>query len=212
MIATRPLVDTLAEQELLESLLDAAKPSPPQDAAHLHYLLFTPFRYPPLPHGSRFRSGIDPGVFYAADTVRAACAELGYWRWRFLIESPDLPEVEARQQTVFRVAIACTAVDLRVTPFDRDAARWTDPVDYSSCQAFARAAREGGVGAIRYASVRDPEHGACLALLRSDGFAAAVPRESQEWLLAVTRERVSWTRTNPLAPEAWEFAASGFSR
>ncbi len=207
VISTRPLVDTLAEQELLERLLDDAKPPVPEAARHLHYLLSTPFRYP-SPHGSRFRSPTDPGVFYAADTVRTACAELGYWRWRFLLDSPALPEIEARQQTLFRVGIATACVDLREPPWCGDAARWGDPDDYSACQGFARTAREGGVGAIRYASVRDPEHGGCVALLRPEGFAVAKPLEAQGWLLGVTRARASWTRADPLAPQGWEFAFS----
>lgn len=212
VVSTRPLVDSLEEQALLEDLLDEAKPPPPAGRAHLHYLLFTPFRYPPPPHGSRFRAATDPGVFYAADTVRTACAELGFWRWRFLSESPELPEIPAREQTLFRAAIETACVDLRAAPFAQGAAAWGDPRDYAACQGFARAAREGGVGAIRYASVRDPERGGCVALLRADGFVAEKPLEAQGWLLAVTRERVTWTRSDPLAPEVWEFAASGFNR
>ena len=77
------LVDTLAEQHLLEDLLERAKPPLPDETAGLHYLLATPFRYPPTDRGSRFRRPSDPGVFYGADAVRTACAELGYWRWRF---------------------------------------------------------------------------------------------------------------------------------
>ena len=61
------------------------KPPVPAGARTLHYLLFTPFRYPPPPGGSRFRGPNDPGVFYGADEVRTACAELGYWRWRHLL-------------------------------------------------------------------------------------------------------------------------------
>ena len=56
----------------------------PGGRRHLHWLLFTPFRYPPPPGGSRFRGPNDPGVFYGADEIRTACAELGYWRWRHL--------------------------------------------------------------------------------------------------------------------------------
>ena len=39
---------SLAEQAVLEDLLEACKPRLPQPAADLHYLLATPFRYPPL--------------------------------------------------------------------------------------------------------------------------------------------------------------------
>ena len=74
------LVDTLDEQALLEQLLEGSKPPLPSGAAGLHWLLFTPFRYPPPPSGSRFRGQTDPGVFYGADEVETACAELGFWR------------------------------------------------------------------------------------------------------------------------------------
>ena len=65
------LVDTLEEQALLERILDDSKPSIPPECRHLHYLLFTPFRYGALyPRGSRFRRpGLTPGVFYASQTV-----------------------------------------------------------------------------------------------------------------------------------------------
>ena len=51
-VSTMKLVDTLEEQELLEILVDGTKPQVPPDCRHLHYLLFTPFRYgAPYPAG-----------------------------------------------------------------------------------------------------------------------------------------------------------------
>ena len=62
--STMNLVDTLEEQALLEDLLEGSKPPLPHDIEGLHYLLATPFRYPPrAPHGSRFRSAADPCAF-----------------------------------------------------------------------------------------------------------------------------------------------------
>jgi len=84
------LVDSLEEQQALERILDDTKPPVPPAARKLHWLLFTPFRYPPPPRGSRFRGPNDPGVFYGADEIRTACAELGYWRWRHLQDTPAL--------------------------------------------------------------------------------------------------------------------------
>jgi hypothetical protein len=136
------LVDSLDEQQVLERILDDAKPPVPAGARKLHWLLFTPFRYPPPPGGSRFRGPNDPGVFYGADEVRTACAELGYWRWRHLNESPALTAMPVKPQTVFRAQLATLAVDLRRPPFDVARGQWTDRDDYAACQAFARAARE----------------------------------------------------------------------
>lgn len=81
LVSTSKIVDTRAEQELLEDILEERKPPVPQEAANLHYLLFSPFRYETRhPSGSRFRAVNDPGVFYAAETVHTAAAEVSYWR------------------------------------------------------------------------------------------------------------------------------------
>jgi len=210
-VSTLPLVDTLDEQELLERLLETSKPPLPHGAEGMHWLLFTPFRYPPLSQGSRFRGAIDPGVFYGAEEIRTACAELGFWRWRFLMESPALSVLDPRQQTVFRVAIATSVIDLRAAPFYRDRDKWTDPVRYDAPQALAREARAAGIGAIRYQSARDPKSGGCGAVLKPEAFAAKNPRETQTWWLSVTRSRVIWRLDNVLEDMSWEFEAGSFT-
>ena len=203
--STMALVDTLDEQRVLEALLDEGKPPLPATTLPLHYLLATPFRYRPPRGGSRFRGELDPGVFYAADAVRTACAELGYWRWRHLSDSPALASMPVASQTVFRVKVAGATVDLRRAPFASERSRWTDPDDYRACQALARSAREAPVQAIRYESVRDPEHGGCCAVLDPAAFARREPVEQQTWVLSVTRERVVWKRSHALAGETFAF-------
>lgn len=193
--ATTRLVDNLGEQVLLEAILEQSKPALPEEARGLHYLLSTPFRYPPPARGSRFRSAADPGVFYGAREQRTACAELGYWRWRFLIDSPGLTDIGPVPQTVFRVKIDTTAVDLRRMPFAKDARRWTDPDRYDATQEFARAARDARVGLILYQSVRDPAKGECGALLIPRGFAPPRrPVAEQTWFLTLTRTASAWQR------------------
>ena len=210
--STMALVDSVAEQHVLEDLLDDDKPPIPPSARRLGYLLFTPFRYAPPPGGSRFRGEIDPGVFYGADEVRTACAELGYWRWRHLLDTPALTAMPARAQTVFRVSLAAAAVDLREPPFAAQRARWTDPDDYRACQAFARTAREAALGLIRYESVRDPQHGGCCAVLDPVAFARRAPLTQQTWVLSVFRERVVWQRSHVVGGETFEFVASAWTR
>jgi len=207
LVSTTALVDTLDEQALLEELIESVKPPLPEAAKGLHWLLFTPFRYPPLPSGSRFRSPVDPGVFYGADEPRSACAELGFWRWRFVLESPALQAIDAKPQTLFSALVQTSAVDLRRKPFVRDRKRWTDRRDYTACQRFASIAREARVGAIRYESVRDPKRAGCAAVLTPEAFAQKQPLESQTWLLTVTRERVFWRRDSVLESASFEFDA-----
>ena len=196
--STMALVDSVAEQHLLERLLEESKPPVPAPARKLHWLLFTPFRYPPPPGGSRFRGPGDAGVFYGADEIRTACAELGFWRWQHLLDTPALSAMPTKPQTVFRAEIAASCIDLRRAPFVAERNVWAWPDDYSGCQSFARTAREARIGAIRYESVRDPEHAGCCAVLAPEAFARHSPVEQQSWMLSVSREEVVWQRTGVL--------------
>jgi hypothetical protein len=207
-VSTMVLVDTLDEQALLEHILDDSKPVLPSAQRSLHYLLFTPFRYPPLPNGSRFRGPFDPGVFYGAEAIRTACAELGYWRWRLLRDSPQMQSIPPVPQTLFRTAVSGQAIDLRKPPLSRRRKQWTDPDDYTACQKLARDARANGVEIIRYQSVRDPESGACAAVLSHTAFVNPMPAESQTWTLAVFRQRVFWRRDSIFEEESFDFDAT----
>ncbi len=108
--STMKLVDDADEQALLESLLEEAKPALPAAAASLHYLLATPFRYPSARGGSRFRAAVDPGVWYGAQTVRTACAELGYWRWKFVCDALALARLAGGRPAC--AAVRCRRADL----------------------------------------------------------------------------------------------------
>ena len=189
--STMRLADTLAEQRLLEDLLDASKPPLPPDAARLHYLLATPFRYPaPLPAGSRFRAPGDPGVWYGAAVVETALAEVAYWRLRFLADSPATPDLPPVPHTAFRASIGGSAIALADAPFAAVRARWEDPASYRATQALAQAARAAGVAIIRYRSVRDPRHRACHAVLEPKAFRQSTPLEQHTWWLKVARTQV----------------------
>jgi RES domain len=210
--STMALVDTVAEQAVLERLVESSKPPVPRDVArfNLHWLLFTPFRYAPPPGGSRFRGPNDPGVFYGADHPRTACAEVGYWRWRHLRDTPGIAAMPPRPQTVFKVPVSGMAIDLREPPFSSDRTRWTHRSDYGACQAMGRVARETNVQWLRYESVRDSRHGGCGAVFDAAAFASRVPTEQQGWILTVTQTRVVWQRSDPLNPGVLEFSAAGW--
>jgi hypothetical protein len=203
--ATMKLVDNRDEQDLLESLLESSKPAPLAVTVGLHYLLATPFRYDPKRGGSRFRAVTDPGVFYGAESVRMAGAELGYWRWKFLMDAVDLERIEPVAHTAFRADIATQVVDLQRPPFDIDAPLWRHPTDYAPTQQLARVAREARIGGILYRSVRDPQPAWCLALLTPAGFAQPQPQaERQTWYLAVSRHIVTLRRDT----ESIQFSAA----
>lgn len=194
--STMKIVDDLDEQAVLEALLEGSKPLVPREAAHLDYLLATPFRYWPPPGGSRFRAITDPGVFYGAEDVRTAAAEVGYWRWRFLKDAVGLARIGPVPHTAFSAEVGTRIVDLRSPPFSRQAARWEDPVDYRYTQGFAAVAREARLGAIQYRSVRAGPPAWCMAVLEPQAFARPAPNPVQQtWYLAVSPEQVKWRST-----------------
>jgi RES domain len=202
--STLRLVANVQEQLVLERLLDRSKPPLPAETAGLHYLLATPFRYS-SPIGSRFRAPADSGIWYGAEAQRTACAELGFWRWRFLMDTEALETLGPSPQTVFRAGIDGRLVDLTEPPFKKARAEWTHPDDYRPTQAFARTARQAGIDAIRYESVRDPQHGAAVAVLRPC-FRPHKPLEQHTWLLTVRRAAVIWQREG----ESFEFDAAAW--
>ncbi len=186
-VSTMKLADTVDEQALLETVLEDTKPTIPVDCRHLHYLLFTPFRYgAPYPSGSRFRqAGFTAGVFYASETTATAVAEMAFHRLLFFADSPRTPwPLNPGEYTAFSVGFKTTAgLDLTRLPLNRDRHRWVDQIDYNPTQDLADSARRAGVNAIRYESARDPSGGANIALLTCDAFASRKPLGRQTWRL-----------------------------
>ncbi len=199
------LVDSLAEQVLLESILEASKPPLPPGTAKLHYLLATPFRYRPR-SGSRFRAPFDGGVWYGAEALRTALAEKSYWRLRFLLDSPATPDLKPVTHTAFVASVRGRALDLTVAPLSKDRASWTHLTDYLPTQALAAAAREAQVELIRYESVRDPQHAPCVAVLVPAVYGRGKPKQQQTWFIAASRERVRCV-AGARGGDTWEFDA-----
>ena len=112
--ATTTLVDDLEEQALLEELLDDIKPPYRAGSRERHYLISTPFRYPPLKYGSRFGDRTMPSFFYASEEQQTVLAECAYYRFAFLtaMEQPYGKAIHS-EHTIFCVCVDSTqAVDL----------------------------------------------------------------------------------------------------
>ena len=198
-VSTLALVDSVAEQERLEQLIEATKPVLPVECRGLNYLLFTPFRYRPYPHGSRFRrAGLSPGVFYAAAQVETAIAEAAFYRLLFFAESPATPwPANASEHTAFSVKYGGKALDLTRPPLARQRARWMHPTDYAGCQDLADKARAAEVELLRFASVRDPLHRTNIALLTCRAFRSKAPVDRQSWRIRVSASGAQALREFP---------------
>lgn len=189
VVATMRLVDSLQEQAVLEQLLEKSKPALPRDTAGHHYLLSTPFRYRPL-HGSRFRRAQTLGIWYGAASVKTACTEVAYWRWRFLNDSTGLQSQELlTEHTVFAAEVEGKTLDLTTDPWVQARALWTDRVNYTDTQALADTAREQGVQWLRYESVRD-QGGECCAVFSVQALVAVDISSQQTWHFRTTRNGV----------------------
>ena len=210
LVSTRKLVDSLEEQALLEQLIDTAKP-PARAAGRLHVLLATPFRYPPLPYGSRFGTRHEPGIWYGSETRRTLFAEMAYYRFVFLEgTTADLGEL-ITWHTAFTVRVRTgRGVDLTMRPFDADRSVIASKTDYAAAQALGAAMRADGVEAFRYPSARDVEGGVNIGVFTSTVFGAAQPRQFETWHCTATRHRVEVVRRDFFEEAAFTFARLDF--
>lgn len=189
-VSTAKLTDSAEEQRLLEELIEESKTVIPEDCRHLHYLLYTPFRYgAPYPNGSRFRpAGLSLGVFYGALLPKTAIAETAFHRLLFYAESPQTPwPREPAEFSAFSVDYATgRAIDLTTPPLAADTAAWTHLTDYGPCQQLADKSRAARIDVIKYRSVRDPDQGLNLAILSCRAFARHDPASRQTWHLQLS--------------------------
>jgi hypothetical protein len=209
VIATMRLVDSLDEHRALEDLLESSKPPVPEEAAGQHFLVFTPFRYRSR-FPSRFRRATDPGVWYGAEELETACAEVAYWRWRFLIDSDGLRDQALHtEHTFFQARIRGRCADLTAAPWKSAARAWTQKRDYAACQDLGHKARSRDLGWIRYASVRTAD-GTCAAVLKPDALSLARGFEQQTWDCKTARAGVYLQRRIERV-QHYEFAAQSFA-
>ena len=200
--STMRLVDSAAEQDVLEQLLEGSKPPAADHPPGQHYLLFTPFRYRPA-HPSRFRKAGTLGVWYGARELKTAAAEVAYWRWRFIMDSAGLVrEALITRHTFFEARVHGPCVDLTAPPWSRHAKAWQHPSDYGATQALAEAAAQQGVHWVRYASVRD-EGGVCAVALTPFALSASVPMPESRWQCKATRSSVMMS--GPEGHLFWDF-------
>ncbi len=187
-ISTMKLVDNNDEQFALERILEDSKPPIPPECRHLDYLLSTPFRYPARGDSRFRRAGRTPPVFYGAEQIETAVAEVSFWRLLFFIESPATPwPANPLEFTGFAVRYAAPfCLDLSQPPYDARRDVWRHPTDYVPCQQIADDARAMGATVIRSVSARDPGKGMCINILACSAFAESKPHALASWHLKLS--------------------------
>ena len=208
------------EQVLLEELIDRVKPPLPDEPAFvgMSYLLKTPFRYPPLRHGSRFGSIEERGIWYGARAVATVLAEVAFYRLLFLQgTAATIAHVETSHMAYAVWVAARRAVDVGRPAFDAVRNAVLDPESHAAGRALGRALREAGAEVVVYPSVRDPAEGENIGVLDPGAFASKEPVQGSEqaWRCATTPERVTFWRAGGETPgggEAVTFEAQLFYR
>lgn len=209
-IATRKLVDSDEEQALLEAIVEAVKP-PAVGDGELHYLLATPFRYPPLLHGSRFGAPNDRGIWYGALEQRTAFAEVAYYRLLFLEgTTAELAPLEV-DLSAFRAAIDTPhGADLSAPPFDTWRSLISSPTSYAESQTLGGQMRAEGIEAFIYVSARDPDRGSNVGLFSPSAFARPRPTTPITWHCTATRDAVELARRDFFERSSLRFERAAF--
>jgi hypothetical protein len=194
--STWKLVNSQEEHDLLEALVEESKPPLPLrvNARGHHFLLFTPFRYPPLRHGSRFGSFREPAPWYGSDQIRTALAEDSYYRLYLAAGSAAKLTPYTISRYTFQAHVRTDqGTDLTSPAFAAHRRVLRSRTDYSATQAAGAAMRAAGVLAFRFASALDTEGGTNVGVFSLLAFASkkilAAPRT---WQCTVTDAGVAY--------------------
>ncbi|HEY4303167.1 MAG TPA: RES family NAD+ phosphorylase [Gemmatimonadaceae bacterium] len=208
-VSTRKLVDTADEQVLLEELIDGVKPPDPTHGT-LHYLLATPFRYPPLPHGSRFGARHQPSVWYGSETLETALAEVAYYRLVFLAGTSASFETLTTTLTAFTARASSTrGTDLVSAPFDVHRETIASPAQYTDTQQLGNAMRAAGVELFRYPSAR-AQDGVNIGAFVPSVFGRGKPRAFETWHCVAKRSGVELAKRDYFARGSVTFPREHF--
>lgn len=144
-----PLVDNLEQLARLEALVETSHP-----------LLITPFRYPPLRHGSRFGSRQSRGMFYWSRSRNGCLVEGAFdalLLWEGLIDPPPAP---ISRQTLFSVLLkASRGLKLQAIADQVVQATLRAFIAYGPTQQLGAWTRDHGIEAFEYPCARGSQWG-----------------------------------------------------
>ncbi len=200
-VATRDLVGSLEEQVILEEMLESSKPPRPSGTERLHYLLATPFRYPPLKWGSRFGGKQEPSIFYGSRTIPTALAEAAYYRllfWSGMAEPPSAGKLTTQHDVFSARYQGRPGIRLQGDPFTDFSDRLTAPDQYTDTQALGAAMREAEVAGFEFHSARHKDGGINIGLFTPAALVSRRPLSLQRWICEVTSEQVLFSGESTL--------------
>lgn len=203
--SSRDLVDTIEQHDLLEELLEESKPPVSKDK---HYLIFSPFRYPPLEYGSRFGNKYEPSLWYGSLELKTAFAEVAYYRLKFFLDCEgDLEYIETPVTTFKCFISAHKGIDLTKFPFKQYTDKISNKITYEYSQPLGSAMRDAGVEAIIFYSARISD-GKNIAIYTPDIFSQKKGQyisNQQNWICIAKKNLIEFTRLEILKKERLVF-------
>lgn len=199
--STRKLVDSDAEQAVLEDILETTKGPLPDE--ELHYLLASPFRYPPLWHGSRFGRTYERGIWYGARKLTTVFAEKSFYELYFLAGTTAKLAPITKNLTTFAARLRTKrGLNLTGDAFAEHRTTLMSRTSYAATQALGSAMREAGVEAFVFTSARDPEGGDNIAAFVPTVFVDKAPSDEQRWSCTIAEDAVEIRRHSMLERKA----------
>lgn len=211
--ATRKLVDSLEEQALLEELIESSKPALAKKLMELHPLLYTPFRYPPLKHGSRFGKRSEHSLWYGSLELSTAMAEKAFYQFNFLKASKAQYGVIEVPLTAFSIQIKTDrGIKLIDHPFSEYTKIISSPLSYERSQALGTAMRNANIQAFNYQSARIFHQGSNIALFTPKPFLHKKPNSKsfQSWQCIANNNLIEFIRSSAITAEHQSFSIDSF--
>ncbi|EHL28978.1 RES family NAD+ phosphorylase [Legionella drancourtii] len=211
ILSSRDLVDSREEHDLLEELLEQSKPAIEKEK---NYLIFTPFRYPPLKYGSRFGRTFEPSLWYGSKELETAFTEVAYYRLKFLNDSQgDLGYLEISMTAFTAFLTTQKGLDLTETPFNQYIKHISDKNDYAYSQLLGSAMRQEQVEAFIYPSARTANKAKNIAAYTPAVFKMKnnqYVNNQQTWICLASKQVIEFTRMGILGKERFSFGETYF--
>ena len=188
-VATLSITNSLAEQSRLEELLEEIKPM--SHVSKKHYLLTTPFRYPPLKYGSRYGTANMKSFFYGSKEPITCLYECAYYRFLFLNDiETQFEEPIQTNHLLFSCSVSTEqSLELTHDRFQCIRKMITHPSDYSFTQKIGSWAVENNFEVIKFPSARY-KTGINYAIASINNIKSRVPKNVERLPCTSTPDRV----------------------
>lgn len=209
-IATTVITANSDEQTILEDLLEQSKPVQSEHLSRRHYLIKTPFRYPPLRHGSRFGASWEPSLFYGATKKQTVLAEVAFYRFLFLadVENPDAltkHNLQSSHSVFYISAHSEKSIQLTQPPFSSHKGEISAADSFSVSQQLGKDMREAGIELFSFYSARMPGEINGAAFIHS-AIKSNQPKEIEHWQCLTQSQRVVFHNAETKSLQEFSFA------